>query len=430
MNDDKRTHGLWEASAPPAPATDRLEQDIEVDVAVVGGGFTGTSTALHLAQAGYSVCVLEEHEIGFGGSGRNVGLVNAGMWVQPKVVLEQLGDRYGNRLLDVLGNGPDYVYSLIDKYRMECQPVHNGTLHCAVGVSGLAEIRERARQWQALGAPVAVLSAEETAARVGSHAYTGALLDRRAGTIQPLAYARGLAAAALAEGAQIYTQSRVSACEERPDHYIVTLANGRKVRAAWVVVATNAYSSESGLWSMIREELVHLPYFNLATQPLTTEQRSRILPGLEGAWDTCEVLSSYRLDQQGRLIVGSVGALQGAAADIHVNWAKRAVKKLFPQLGEVEFDYEWFGKIGMTGNSLPRLHQLGRNIIAFSGYNGRGISPGTVFGRELARLISGESRMDDMPLPLEGVKKAPYRRSKELYYEMGAQLVHFAAARG
>lgn len=426
MNNDPRNHGLWERSAPPAPPTIPLEGDRIADVVVVGAGFTGLSAALHLAEAGASVAVLEGVEIGFGGSGRNVGLVNAGMWVMPEDLPRALGEVHGNRLLDQLGNAPSVVFDLVEKHGMACEVERSGTLHCAVGVKGLDELKERARQWQARGAPVHLLDAEETARKVGTGAYAGALLDLRAGTIQPLAYARGLAAAAIKAGAAIHTESPVIGAQDEGDGWRLRTPRG-SVRAKWVVVATNAYTSD--VWPQIRAELVHLPYFNLATKPLGDNLRKTILPERQGVWDTKEILSSFRFDRQGRLIFGSVGALRGPGASIHANWGRRALKKLFPDLGEVAFEYEWYGKIGMTDNNLPKFHRLGRNVVSFSGYNGRGIAPGTVFGRTLARLVLGEIAEADLPLPLTEPEAASFRAVREAYYEVGASLAHAASDR-
>ena len=173
----------------------------------------------------------------------------------------------------------------------------------------------------------------------------------------------------------------------------------------------------------------HLPYFNLATRPLSANLRRSILPDSEGCWDTKEVLSSFRMDQAGRLIFGSVGALRGTGIAIHKAWARRALKHLFPQLGEVEFEAEWYGKIGMTDNALPRFHTFGTNVIGFSGYNGRGISPGTTFGRVLARYVLGQLSDADMPLPASDVTEPGFRPLKEAYYEAGAQIAHFTGDR-
>jgi glycine/D-amino acid oxidase-like deaminating enzyme len=403
-----------------------LSQDVQADVAIVGAGYTGLSAALHLAEAGAKVIVLEAVDIGYGGSGRNVGLVNAGLWVMPDDIPKVLGDQYGPRVLEILGGAPSVVFDLIARHNIECEAVRTGTLHCAVGTDGLAELKERARQWQSRGAPVRLLDAAETAQKVGTGAYTASLLDERAGTIQPLAYVRGLAQAAMAAGALIHTASPVIAAEDEGTAWRLRTAEG-SVTAPTVIVATNAYTS--GVFPQVRAELVHLPYFNLATRPLSDNLRRSILPERQGAWDTKEILSSFRFDKEGRLIFGSVGALRGPGLPIHRNWGRRAMTKLFPQLRDVGFEAEWYGKIGMTVDNVPRFHRLGRNVVSFSGYNGRGIAPGTVFGRCLAELVAGKIGEDDLPLPVTQVAPAPLRAAKEIYYEVGAQLAHVADAR-
>ncbi|MDR6820576.1 glycine/D-amino acid oxidase-like deaminating enzyme [Neorhizobium sp. 2083] len=426
MLNDPRSHGLWEKTAPAPPATRRLEETISADVVIVGGGYTGLSAALHLAEAGTNVVLLEAAEIGFGGAGRNVGLINAGMWVMPDDFPKELGPVHGERLLDLLGNGPALVRELIEKYAIACELEKNGTLHCAVGPEGLKELEERARQWQARGAPVTLLDAAETERRVGSGAYAGSLLDMRAGTLQPLAYARGLAHAAVKAGARLHTGSAVTRTDDVNGRKVVRTAAG-EVTADWIIVATDAYST--GPWEQVRREQVYLPYFNLATTPLGDNLRRSILPGREGCWDTRDILSSFRMDQAGRLVFGSVGALRGTGTAIHKSWARRSLKRLFPQLGNVEFEAEWYGQIGMTDNALPRFHKFGRNVLGFSGYNGRGIAPGTTFGKLLARHILGEVSEADLPLPLTEVQEAGFRAMKEAYYEAGAQIAHFTGER-
>jgi glycine/D-amino acid oxidase-like deaminating enzyme len=426
MSNTSRSHGLWEASAPPPPKTQTLEHDIAADAIIIGGGFTGCSAALHLAVAGKKAVILEGQTIGFGGSGRNVGLVNAGLWVMPDDIASKLPEPFGERLLTQLSEAPRLVIDLVDRFGINCQLQRSGTLHCAAGAAGYQEIAERARQWLRRGADVELIDAERAASLIGSKAYSGALLDRRAGTIQPLAYVHGLATAAIQAGASIYTHSPVLNCSSVSGLWKVTTPSG-SVTAPAVVFATDAYSTHES--RQLRAEQVMLPYFNLATKPLPLELRKSILPQNQGVWDTKKILSSFRLDRDNRLIFGSVGALRGPGTAIHKSWARRELARIFPQLHKIQFEYEWYGMIGMTEDAIPRFHQHGRNCWSISGYNGRGIAPGTTFGRDLAGLMLGSLGAEDLALPLTQVRSAPFRQARAAFFEFGAEVAHLTGSR-
>ena len=265
MNESTVTHGLWGASAPPGPAAPPLAKHAVADAVVVGAGFTGCSAALHLALGGWRVLVLEAKHVGYGASGRNVGLVNAGMWVMPDELPNILGAKYGERLLHQLGDAPQLVFDLIERHGIACEARRSGTIHCAVGKNGVAEIEQRAQQWKKRRADVEVLNESETAQRVGTTAYSASLLDRRAGTIQPLAYVRGLAHAAIAAGAVFHGQSPVIGRQDLGTSWKLRTPSG-SASAPWVIVATDVYSSEA--FRPLAQGQVMLPYFNLATAPL------------------------------------------------------------------------------------------------------------------------------------------------------------------
>jgi len=418
MPDDSKSHGLWGRTAPSAPKTGPLLGDHLADVVVIGAGFTGLSTALHLAEHGTKVTVLEAVAPGFGGSGRNVGLVNAGMWVPPDDVCAAIGQEYGERLLAVLGRAPDLVFDLIKKHAIACEAVRHGTLHCTHTAAGLQGLMARADQWRLRGAPVEILDAAETQKRLGSQAYNASLLDHRAGTVQPLAYARGLAQAAIGAGAQINTDTKVVSARRETGKWILKSAGGQ-VTADWVVVATNAYSGN--LWPALPQEFIRLPYYQCATKPMTAAQQAVILPGKEGAWDTRTVMRSFRLDAAGRLVFGGIGSLRRGAAPLHLAFSKRVVRKMFPILGDVTFDHAWFGWIAMTQDHLPKFHELAPNVLNFHGYNGRGIGTGTMFGKLMAERILGSAA--DMPLPAVAPERLALRTSKAAMYELGAAAV-------
>lgn len=427
MFSDANHKNLWSITARPAPDAPALSGELSAEVAIIGAGYTGLSTALYLAQAGMDVVVLEARDIGHGGSGRNVGLVNAGMWVMPNELIETQGEEWGMKLITALGEGPATVFSIIDRFGIECEAVHNGTLHLGIGASGYRELSEREHQWQALGAPVRRLDSAETAQLVGSDTFAGALLDERAGTLQPLAYARGLAEAARTEGARIFTHSPATLARHENDRWCIQTPDGG-ITASWVVVATNAYTDLAPGFSFAdqQRELTILPFFQFATEPLSAEAAARILPQRQGCWDTRTVMTSMRMDKSGRLIFGSVGALDTLSIGTQRAFARRTLTRLFPVLSDVRFEHFWHGQIGMTGDALPKFHRYGPNAIGVNGFNGRGIAPGTVFGRAMAEyIIHGQ----EMILPETPIGRAPLNRVKTAFYKAGSQLLHSVSSR-
>ncbi len=425
MHFESRTHGLWAHTAPPPFEPAALEGRQEADVAIVGGGYTGLSAALHLAEQDVAAVLLEARQIGFGGAGRNVGLVNAGLWLMPEEVIKILGAQYGEQLLAVLGASPDLVYDLIARHGIECEAMHRGTLHCAHSPSGYRALRQREAQWRQRGAPVKLLGRDAAAARIGSTAFHGALFDGRAGTVQPLAYAYGLAGAARRAGARLYEESPVTAMRRQNDRWLLRTPAG-ELSASAVIVAVQGYAERA--FQDYQAAMVPFNFFQFATHPLPEAVRRTILPGGEGAWDTATVLSSYRVDQAGRLIVGSVGQAQEWAYGLHEQWARRTIRKVFPQVGDISMAHGWHGCIAMTPDHVPRFHVLDRHMAMVTSYNGRGIGPGTMFGRLLADYIRTGDR-DIIPLPLTKMTPVAFRALRGWFYETGARAYHMLQRR-
>ncbi len=403
---------LWDASAEEQDYSAELGGDQRADLAIVGGGFTGLSTALHAAEKGLDCHVLEARQIGYGGSGRNVGLVNAGLWLPPQDVRAALGEERGSRLIRELGDAPAYVMSLIERFQIRCEATRTGTIHAAHSQRGFDDLARRAEEWHRLGAPVDLLDRETAAAKIGSPAFFGGLLDRRAGTINPMGYVRGLARAARNAGARISTGVTVRSLHRDGDNWILK-TDGGTVTARAVVLGTNAYSDT--LWPDLKETFTLIHYFQVATKPLG-ERAASILAERQGLWDTGPIMFSLRRDAEDRLIIGSMGKVVGGEGGLSHRWAKKQLARLFPDLGPVEFDEAWHGQIAMTPDHLPRIHRLADNLYTPIGYNGRGITPGTIFGRAMAELLSG-GREDDLPLPISDPAPAPGRHVRKWLYQ-------------
>ena len=390
---------LWDTSAEEKEPVERAWQDERLDVAIVGGGFTGLSTALFSAEKGLSVRVLEAEQIGHGGSGRNAGMVNPGIWLPPADVRKALGPDYGPRFIDWFGNGPQMVFDLIEKFQIRCEATRNGSIHAAHAPSGVKELEARWKEWDALGCPVELLSRDKVSEMIGTRAFHGGLLDHRAGSINPMGYCRGLARAAIAAGAQINTGVRVTGLRKDGGGWLVETSKG-KVRAKAVVLGTNAYTDE--LWPGLAKTYTPIHYFQLATEPLG-EKTAHILPGRQPIWTTGQIMFSLRRDAFDRIIVGSMGRIFGSKdSGISKRFASKRLARLFPELGPVTFEEAWYGQIAMTPDHLPRIHVLDEGLYTPIGYNGRGITTGTIFGEAISGLLTGMDARE-LPMPVTDV---------------------------
>lgn len=413
-------NALWRATCAERIDAGQLTHSLTADLAIIGGGFTGCSAALEAATQGASVCLLEANEIGYGGSGRNVGLVNAGLWLKPDQIIKAAGQEEGERLIAILSTAPNKVFELIETHDIKCEATRKGTLHCAHSRAGLKDLKNRFMQGNRIGAPYQLLDAEETRKRTGSQKFHGALFDPRAGTIQTLSFCKGLARAAQEKGARIFQYSPATAISHLSGAWRVCV-NGHTVTAKSLLLATNAY--HFGMAAPFKPQFVKLGFMQFATPPLSDLERADILPGGEGCWDTALVMSSFRLDQSGRLIIGGVGDLTNSGGKIHEDWARRKLRDLFPQVKCDRFEYNLQGQIAMTSDHIPKIVAFGRNAFACFGYSGRGIGPGVVFGAATAKaLLSGDASV--LPLAPRTKHDEILTKLQEAYYNFGAILVH------
>lgn len=411
---------LWEVATPAPINAGALVGEVKADVCIIGGGITGLSAALQLLEAGKRVCVLEAFEVGHGGSGRNVGLVNAGTWIKPDDVEATLGEKVGGRLNKVLGDAPAKVFEAIERYQIDCQARHQGTLHMAHNAAGLEDLKARESQWRRRGADVELLTGATCVEHCGTDKITGALLDRRAGTINPMGYTKGLAAAVLRLGGTLHQQSPVTELHKQADGWLVRTALGT-VTAEKIVISTGAYTE--GDWTEVQRNFFRGYYYQVASKPLSGPAADAVLPHGQGSWDTRTVLSSIRRDDQGRLLLGSMGKSNNKPDWFVRSWADRIQGHYFPQLGKVDWEMHWTGCIDFTPDHLMKLFEPAPGVVAVTGYNGRGNTTGTVVGQALADYLL-KSDTSVLPIPLTRMKALRTAALRACYYEAGFSLYH------
>lgn len=421
---DRAGESLWSATAPPLEPFAPLREALRAQVAVIGAGYTGLSAALHLSAAGRDVVVLDALDVGDGASGRNGGQVIPGLKYDPDTLEEMGGKQWGPRWVATVADGPDLVFELIRRHGIECHAVRSGWLQLATSQSTLAPIEARVRQWQARGAAVERLGEADAARLTGTQRYVGGLLDRRGGTVQPLAYVRGLAAAARRAGVRIFTHSAAVNLERSGEDWLIRTPEG-SVACRQVVLATNAYSDQ--FVEPLQRTIVAVPSMQVSTVPLPPELSRTILPERQAVSDTWRLLRYFRLDAQCRLIMGSRGVFgdvpPARAAKLHY----RAVREIYPQLAGIAFEYHWSGLVAMTPDHLPHLHETAPGIVAGLGYNGRGVAMATMMGKLLARRLLGE-QAEDLGFPVTPMRPMALHRFSRL--AAGAAIQYLRALDG
>ena len=326
---------LYAETARDAVATPPLRGDKRVGVVVVGGGFTGLSTALHLAQRGVDVTVLEAREPGWGASGRNGGQVNPGLKHEPEEIERHFGRDLGRRMAALSGGAPDPVFALVRELQIRCEANQGGTIRAAFSKGSAKFLRRATAGWKDRGAPVELLEGDAIAQATGTHRYLCGALDRRGGSLDPLGYARGLADAAIRAGAAIHGGAKATTVERRGASWAVVTPGGT-ITADWLVLATNGYTDE--LWPGLRQTIIPVYCGIVATEPLPEDIAKRILPMGTVLYEHEDITVYYRLDVSNRLLMGGRSRLRTLESPNDFQDLISYTKRLWPFIGNPRVD--------------------------------------------------------------------------------------------
>ena len=346
---------IYAETARPLAPVPPLEGDIRSSVVIVGGGYTGLSTALHLARRGIDAVVLEAHEPGWGASGRNGGQVNPGNYPDPDQVIAQFGTELGTRMLQFSGAAPDKVFALVKSLGIDCEAAQTGTLRVAFNAKKLAATRSTFAQLQRTGSPALRLTKKGTEWRI-----------------------------------------------ETPKG---------SVTAGRLVLATNAYTDD--LWSGLRQSVVPVYTTIVATAPLSGNLAKSVMPSGSVLYEVANNTVYYRLDAQNRMLMGGRSLQRDVTRFDEAQGLMDYTRRLWPQLADVAFTHVWNGQVAITTDHHIHMHEPAENVHICLGYNGRGIAMATAMGGVLADRIAG-ARIEDLPMPVTGITPISFHQFHKL----------------
>jgi len=408
---------LWLASASTSPSpAPSLQGERVVDIAIVGGGFTGLSAALHSAELGCSVAVLEAETIGYGASGRNGGQVNPGVKLDEQALAARFGES-GRSLYRFGQEAPDYLADLIFRKNLRCSFDRKGLIRLAHNERALATVRQAAISMRAGGIAVEDLDAGQVEKRVGTTRYPGGLYDPRGASVHPLDLARELARVATEAGVTIFQRSPALSLHRQAGRWRIVTPEGALV-AKKVLVATNAYTDT--LVPGLAQTLLPVNSFQIATGPLGDIAR-QILPDGQTAYDSRRLILYFRKSPDGRLVLGGRASFSSSrstsdkVADYSV--LEKVLHGIFPILKTVPITYRWTGLVGVTADHLPHYHALPDDLHAVLGYNGRGVALSHRLGAWLGRKLAGQPERNE--IPTTPVKPFPMHAWRETVLNLG-----------
>lgn len=404
--------------------------ELTCNVCVVGGGYTGLSAALFLAENGCDVILLEAGDIGHGASGRNGGQVGSAHVILQPDLQKTYGPEKARALWDISEQAKGLVKSLIDRHAIACDylPGNMGCASTGSDMEGLTRHVDIVRNSYGYDA-YEVLDRARATTRIGTDIYCGAINDPTAGHLHPLNYALGLAKAATGAGARLFRQSAARSLQNGRSPLVTT--DGARVRAEHVILACNGYLHEQapGLAPDLVRRHMAVDNYQLATAPLAPDTFASILVDNGCCWDTSNQVYYYRKTKDLRLVFGGGLTVPNDAPRDPKAFVRRHMLKVFPQLKDAEVEFAWGGTLAATRSGLPDFGHAQPNVHYSQGYNGHGVALATLCGQLLGEHIIGSSTGHDLfaaiapgSYPLPHVLRGPVLKAAFVYYAIADAL--------
>jgi len=401
---DLDTNCVWFRTAAEPLSLTPLDTQLHCDIAIVGAGYTGLTTALRLAEAGQDVIVVEAQEVGYGASGRNLGHCTPTLHYWPFSKLKKMyGLEYATRIIRMQTQAAKQVFSLIENYQIDCEAVCNGILRLAASPKHLKFLEKQKDFYQEHGLPGRMLTPDEARDLSGSSRFHGGWLMEGAGHLNPLGYARGLARAALSQGAKIFIQSPVNGLKKDGSQWHLQTAEG-SVTANKVLLATGAYTIGPP-WPGLDKAFDPVPIVGLATDPVDSALRQQVLKGDHSLVDTHGDPILYKWTRDNRLVTTAFfsGAM-GRDPEKTRDYMTRKTQWVFPQLGSLNWTCYWYGNLDAQYRTIPRVFRLDDNVYSCLGFSGRGVPTATAMGSVLADLLAGANETE-LSVPVESFRR-------------------------
>lgn len=378
-----------------------LEGDVETDVCVVGGGYTGVSTALHLAEKGYRVVLLESNRLGWGASGRNGGHAGTGQRKEQAELEKTLGHELATTLWEMGLEAVELLEDLIKRHEIDCD-LKRGILHVAAKPGDVAYLREGVEflqeKYNYQGSRF--IEKEEIREMVGSGKFHAGMLDEPSIHMHPLNFLLGMADAADKAGVNIFEGSRVTGIQ-KGDTAVIKTAGGR-VKAKYVVIGCNGYLEK--LMPEIAPGIMPINNFMLATEPLPETLARELIRDDQALQDSLFVINYWKLSADNRLLFGGGENYSPRFPRDLKKFVRKYMLRIYPQLEDTRIDYAWGGTLAITLNRMPDFGRISGNIFYAQGFSGHGLPTATFAGKLLAEVISGTAERFDVMASLPILK--------------------------